>query len=138
VSRQRTCVFLLSTMLIAAPSAQAQSIIGQLARSSLFGPFFTERVLRNSKGQWSLGLSAQASEFSSPQGGPAGRHLPDECRSFDRNERSLRGSSRRGLCSWCGGAPIHPGLDPFEASRATRTAEGGIDSEVRPDAVDSR
>ena len=43
--------------------------LGVVSRvSDAFGPFFTERVLRNSKGQWSVGLSFQASEFSSLQG----------------------------------------------------------------------
>ena len=43
--------------------------LGVVSRvSDAFGPFFTERVLRNGKGQWSVGLSFQASEFSSLQG----------------------------------------------------------------------
>ena len=43
--------------------------LGVVSRvSDAFLPFFTERVLRNSKGQWSVGLSFQASEFSSLQG----------------------------------------------------------------------
>ena len=33
-----------------------------------FGPFFTERVLRNSRGQLSVGISLQATRFSSLQG----------------------------------------------------------------------
>jgi len=43
--------------------------LGVISRASdAFGPFFTERVLRNSKGQYSIGMSIQASEFSSLQG----------------------------------------------------------------------
>ena len=43
--------------------------LGVVSRvSDAFGPFFTERVLRNSKGQWSVGFSFQASTFSSLQG----------------------------------------------------------------------
>jgi len=43
--------------------------LGVVSRvSDALGPFFTERVLRNSKGQWSVGLSFQGSEFSSLQG----------------------------------------------------------------------
>jgi hypothetical protein len=127
VSRYLTSACVLSLLLLAAPSARAQSIVGQLGTllteqrstpifvpdvqaavatattvaglfstelsnlplasssggfvyrldpglgvvsrvSDAFGPFFTERVLRNSKAQWSVGLSFQASEFSSLQG----------------------------------------------------------------------
>jgi hypothetical protein len=55
--------------------------------SDAFGPFFTERVLRNSKGQWSLGLSAQASEFSSLQGADL------QAGTFPTNAARLTGTS---------------------------------------------
>lgn len=43
--------------------------LGIVSRTSdAFGPFFTERVLQNSRGQSSLGISFQVSEFSSLQG----------------------------------------------------------------------
>jgi hypothetical protein len=43
--------------------------LGVVSRTSdAFGPFFTERVLQNSRGQSSLGFSMQFSEFSSLQG----------------------------------------------------------------------
>jgi hypothetical protein len=43
--------------------------LGVIARSSEgFGPFFTERVLRNGEGQFSAGFSYQASRFTSLQG----------------------------------------------------------------------
>src|SRR5690242_18993296 len=43
--------------------------LGVIARSSDgFGPFFTERVLRNSEGQFSAGFSYQVARFSSLQG----------------------------------------------------------------------
>ena len=45
---------------------------GQLAvverASDTFGPFFSERVLRNSRGHSSLGMTFQASQFSTLQG----------------------------------------------------------------------
>jgi hypothetical protein len=43
--------------------------LGVVSRTSdAFGPFLTERVLQNSRGQSSIGLSLQFSEFSSLQG----------------------------------------------------------------------
>lgn len=43
--------------------------LGVVSRTSdAFGPFFTERVLQNSRGQSSVGISFQVSEFSSLQG----------------------------------------------------------------------
>jgi hypothetical protein len=43
--------------------------LGVVSRASdAFGPFFTERVLQNSRGQSSIGISFQFSEFSSLQG----------------------------------------------------------------------
>lgn len=43
--------------------------LGVVSRTSdAFGPFFTERVLQNSRGQSSIGISFQVSEFSSLQG----------------------------------------------------------------------
>jgi hypothetical protein len=43
--------------------------LGVVSRASEgFGPFFTERVLRNGEGQFSAGLSFQASNFTSLQG----------------------------------------------------------------------
>lgn len=62
--------------------------LGVVSRvSDAFGPFFTERVLRNSKGQWSLGLSAQASEFSSLQGADL------QAGTFPTNAARLTGTS---------------------------------------------
>jgi len=54
--------------------------LGVVSRvSDALGPFFTERVLRNSKGQWSVGLSFQGSEFSSLQGADLEFcYLPDQ------------------------------------------------------------
>jgi hypothetical protein len=62
--------------------------LGVVSRvSDAFGPFFTERVLRNSKRQWSLGLSAQASEFSSLQGADL------QAGTFPTNAARLTGTS---------------------------------------------
>jgi hypothetical protein len=147
VSRHLASACLLSILLLAAPPAGAQSIIGQLGTllteqrstpvfvpdtsaatataitvaglfstelstlplssssggfvyrldpalgvvsrvSDAFGPFFTERVLRNSRGQSSLGLSAQASTFSSLQGADL------QAGTFPTNAARLSGSTQ--------------------------------------------
>src|SRR5215510_6380963 len=62
--------------------------LGVVSRvSDAFGPFFTERVLRNSKGQSSLGLSFQASEFTSLQGADL------QAGTFPTNAARLAGST---------------------------------------------
>ena len=63
----------LSTLPLASSSGgfvyRLDPTLGVVSRTSdAFGPFFTERVLQNSRGQSSVGLSFQVSEFSSLQG----------------------------------------------------------------------
>ena len=65
------------------------STLGVVSRvSDAFGPFFTERVLRNSKGQSSIGLGLQASQFSSLQGADL------EAGTFPTNAARLTGSTQ--------------------------------------------
>lgn len=63
----------LSTLPLASSSGgfvyRLDPTLGVVSRTSdAFGPFFTERVLQNSRGQSSMGISFQVSEFSSLQG----------------------------------------------------------------------
>jgi hypothetical protein len=63
----------MSTLPIAASSGgfvyRLNPSLGLVERASDgFGPFFTERLLRNSQGQTSIGLSLQAAHFASLQG----------------------------------------------------------------------
>jgi hypothetical protein len=82
----------LSTLPIASSSGgfvyKLNPALGLVERASDgFGPFFTERLLRNSKGQASIGLSFQYSDFSALQGADL------EAGTFPTNAARLAGSS---------------------------------------------
>jgi hypothetical protein len=82
----------LSTLPIASSSGgfvyKLNPALGLFERASDgFGPFFTERLLRNSKGQASVGVSFQYSDFSALQGADL------ETGTFPTNAARLAGSS---------------------------------------------
>jgi len=114
--------------------------LGVVSRvSDAFGPFFTERVLRNSKGQWSLGLSAQASDFSSLQGADlqagtfptnaarlTGTSVPFEVDALELhlNSNSVTGFASYGLSDRLVVAAAVPVVRVHFSGHRTRTVDG--------------
>jgi len=114
--------------------------LGVVSRASdAFGPFFTERVLRNSKGQSSIGLSIQASEFSSLQGADlqagtfptnaarlAGSTTPFEVDTLELqlNSNSVTGFASYGLSDRLVVAAAVPVVRVHFRGQRTRTVDG--------------